>query len=219
MPATRNGAHLRGTGMDKERLKALGLDDGKADEVLSLFEADGAKRQEDAKAAEMEREQLRESVRNYEAQLGELRKNSGNADELRAQIARLEEENRAKAGEYQKSLDAQRTQAAVKLALLNREHRPHDIEIVCSLIDTDRIEVDERGNVRRGLDRQLDELEQKRPYLFDTGARTPAGAKPYAPNPAAREEKKEERKSIGRELAQRAVAAKLRARGITRKEG
>ena len=206
--------------MDKEKLKALGLDDSKADEVLKLYGADETKRQEDAKAAEMEREQLRESVKNYEAQLGELKKTSGNADELKAQIAKLEEENKAKAGEYQKSLDAQRIQAAVKLALLSREHRPHDMDIVCGLIDTDKIEIDERGNIKRGLDKQLEAIEEKRPFLFDQGKAAPSGTKPYAPNQAAhKEEKQEEKKSIGKELARRVVAAKLKAKGITQKEG
>lgn len=205
--------------MDKEKLKALGIDDGKADEVLKLLADDDAKRQEDAKAAALEREQLKESVKNYEAQLASLKQGNGDAEALKAQIAKLEEENKAKADEYQKSLEAQRVQAAVRLALFNREHRPHDAEIVAGLIDQDGIELDERGNIKRGLDKQLEALEEKRPFLFDQGTKTPTGAKPFAPNPASKpEEKKQEKKSIGKELAQRAVAAKLRAKGITKKE-
>jgi hypothetical protein len=207
--------------MDREKLIAVGIDEGKADEVLKLLAETDAKRQEAERAAELEREQLRESVKSYEEQLGELRKNSGNAEELKAQIARLEEENRARAGEYQKSLDAQRVQAAVRLALMGREHKPHDAEIVCGLIDLSKVEVDERGNIRRGLDKQLEDLEAKRPFLFDQGARTPAGARPYAPNPAAKNDppKQDEKKSIGKELARRAVAARLRAKGNSHKEG
>ena len=162
--------------MDKEKLKALGLDDGKADEVLKLFGADEAKRQEADKAAALEREQLKESVKNYEVQLATLKTNSGDAEALRAQIAQLEADNKAKAGEYQKSLEAQRVQAAVRLALLSREHRPHDAEIVAGLIDMDRIEIDERGNIKRGLEKQLEALEEKRPFLFDQGKKTPTGA-------------------------------------------
>jgi len=212
---------LRGHEMDREKLKELGLDDEKAEEVLTLWGADEAKRQETDREAQLERDQLRESVKNYEAQLGELKKASGNAEELRAQIARLEEENRAKAGEYQKSLDSQRIQAAIKLAVLGREHRPHDVDIVCGLIDPEKIEVDERGNIRRGLEKQLEALEEKRPYLFDQGKGAPSGARPFAPNPATKNEPQgqQEKKSIGKELARRAVAAKLRAKGITQKEG
>lgn len=205
--------------MDKEKLKALGIDDSKADEVLKLFADDDAKRQEDAKAAALEREQLKESVKNYEAQLASLKQGNGDAEALKAQIAQLEADNKAKAGEYQKSLEAQRVQAAVRLALLSREHRPHDAEIVAGLIDLDRIELDERGNIKRGFDKQLEALEEKRPFLFDQGTKTPTGAKPFAPNPASKpEEKKQEKKSIGKELAQRAVSARLRAKGITKKE-
>lgn len=206
--------------MDKEKLKALGLDDGKADEVLKLFGADEEKRKEADKAAALEREQLKESVKNYEAQLATLKTNSGDAEALRAQIAQLEADNKAKAGEYQKSLEAQRVQAAVRLALLSREHRPHDAEIVAGLIDLDKIEIDERGNIKRGLEKQLEALEEKRPFLFDQGTKTPTGAKPFAPNPASKpeEKKQEEKKSIGKELARRAVSAKLRAKGITKKE-
>lgn len=207
--------------MDKEKLKALGLDDSKADEVLKLFGEDDAKRQESAKAAELECNQLKESVANYEAQLKALKENSGDSEALKAKIEQLEADNKAKAGEYQKSLEAQRAQAAVRLALLSREHRPHDAEIVASLIDMDKIEIDERGNIKRGLDKQLEALEEKRPFLFDQGKKGPSGAKPFAPNPQTKDEDKkpEEKKSIGKELAQRAVAAKLRAKGITRKEG
>lgn len=207
--------------MDKEKLKALGIDESKADEVLKLFGEGEAKRQEADKAAELEREQLRESVKNYEEQLATLKANNGDAEALRAQIAQLEADNKAKAGEYQKSLDAQRVQAAVRLALLSREHRPHDAEIVAGLIDLDKIEIDERGNIKRGLEKQLEALEEKRPFLFDQGTKAPTGAKPFAPNPATKSEtqKQEEKKSIGKELARRAVAAKLRAKGITQKEG
>ena len=205
--------------MDKEKLKALGIDEAHAEQVLKLFADDDAKRQEDAKAAALEREQLRESVKNYEAQLASLKQGNGDAEALKVQIAQLEADNKAKAGEYQKSLEAQRVQAAVRLALLSREHRPHDAEIVAGLIDLERIELDERGNIKRGLDKQLEALEEKRPFLFDQGTKTPTGAKPFAPNPASNpEEKKQEKKSIGKELAQRAVAAKLRAKGITKKE-
>ena len=207
--------------MDKEKLKALGLDDSKADEVLKLFGEDDAKRQESAKAAELECNQLKESVANYEAQLKALKEDNGNSEALKAKIAQLEADNKAKAGEYQKSLEAQRVQAAVRLALMSREHRPHDADIVAGLIDLDKIELDEKGNIRRGLDKQLEALEEKRPFLFDQGKKAPSGAKPFAPNPQSKEEDKkpEEKKSIGKELAQRAVAAKLRAKGITRKEG
>ena len=206
--------------MDLEKLKEIGLDEGKADEVLKLLGADEAKRQESEKAAELEREQLRESVKNYEAQLASLKQGNGDAEALKAQIAQLEADNKAKAGEYQKSLEAQRVQAAVRLALMSREHRPHDAEIVAGLIDLEKIELDEKGNIRRGLDRQLEALEEKRPFLFDQGKKAPTGAKPFAPNPAADTKKpEEEKKSIGKELARRAVAAKLRAKGITRKEG
>ena len=205
--------------MDKEKLKALGIDEAHAEQVLKLFADDDAKRQEDAKAAALEREQLRESVKNYEAQLASLKQGNGDAEALKVQIAQLEADNKAKAGEYQKSLEAQRVQAAVRLALLSREHRPHDAEIVAGLIDLERIELDERGNIKRGLDKQLEALEEKRPFLFDQGTKTPTGAKPFVPNPASNpEEKKQEKKSIGKELAQRAVAAKLRAKGITKKE-
>lgn len=205
--------------MDREKLKALGIDDGKADEVLKLLADDDAKRQEDAKAAALEREQLKESVKNYEAQLASLKQGNGDAEALKAQIAQLEADNKAKAGEYQKSLEVQRVQAAVRLALLSREHRPHDAEIVAGLIDLDGIELDESGNIKRGLDKQLEALEEKRPFLFDQGTKTPTGAKPFAPNPASKpEEKKQKKRSFGKELAQRAVAAKLRAKGITKKE-
>lgn len=206
--------------MDKEMLKELGIDDEKANKVLELYSAKEAKAEEDKKAAVLESEQLKESVKNYEAQLNTLKQTSGDSEALKAKIAELEEENKAKVGEYQKKLDAQRTQTAVRLALLSREHRPHDAEIVASLIDLDKIEIDEKGNIRRGLDKQLEALEEKRPFLFEQGTKAPTGAKPFAPNPAATEPKKEqEKKSIGKELAQRAVAAKLRAKGITRKEG
>ena len=92
--------------MDKEKLKALGIDESKADEVLKLFGEVEAKQQEADKAAELEREQLRESVKNYEAQLATLKANNGDAEALRTQIAQLEADNKAKAGEYQKSLEA-----------------------------------------------------------------------------------------------------------------
>lgn len=206
--------------MDKEKLKAIGIDENKAAEVLKMWTEDEVKRGEAVKAAELEREQLKESVKSYEAQLASLKEGNGDAEALKAQIAKLEADNKAKAGEYEKRLEGQRVQAAVKLAMLEREHRPHDAEIVANLIDMDKIEIDESGNIKRGLEKQLEALEEKRPFLFDQGKKAPTGAKPFAPNPQNKTEEKkaDEKKSIGKELAQRAVAAKLRAKGFTKKE-
>ena len=203
-----------GKAMNREQLLELGIDAEKAETVLRLLDDDGAQRTERAKANELEKEQLRESLKSYEAQLNELKNASGNADELKAQIARLEAENQKRSGEFQKKLEEQRTEAAVRVAMLAREHRPHDAEIVAGLLDLSQVEVDERGNVKRGLEKQLEALEEKRPFLFDQGKKAPTGVRPGAPNPAVRadDKKSEAAKSIGRELAQRAIAAKMRAK-------
>ncbi|WP_042472828.1 phage scaffolding protein [Bacillus ndiopicus] len=69
--------------------------------------------------------------------------------------------------------------SALKLALTGKVH---DMDLVASLIDNEKIELDEDGNVKKGLDEQITALQEAKSFLFTADAEEkptlPQGTKP-----------------------------------------
>lgn len=109
------------------------------------------------------RKALEAELKERDKQLAELKKAAGEHEELRKQIEALQQENKAKEQEYQARLRDMAVTAAIKLAVAGEAHDP---DLVAALVDKSKIEVDENGAVKSGLDEQLKELREKKPFLF-----------------------------------------------------
>lgn len=188
--------------MNREKLTELGIPEDKIDNILSLFSESDA-----------EREKLRDDLKERENQLATLKTFEGDNAALKSRIQDLEKENAARTEQFAKDLKAQRVQSAARLALMGREKRPHNIDLVMGLLKLDDLEIDDKGAVKGDLKEKIDAVEAQNPFLFETETKPrPGGIKPKAPNPQNTKQKEEE-KSIGKELALRIINARKRAKG------
>lgn len=87
---------------------------------------------------------------------------------------------------YKAELNTIRRTSALKVGLAGKAHDPEDI---IKLLDLDKIELDDAGNLKTSIDDLVGSIKESKPYLFveekpaDAGAATPVvkGAKPADP--------------------------------------
>lgn len=191
---------------DKAKLKELGIEDeAVAEKVLSAITQDG-------EASAKQLEQLTSTIKSHESQLASLKQFEGDNAALKKQIETLEADNKQKSDAYQTEFNDYKRKTAAKVALLSDEKKPHDIELILSLIDMSKVELDDNGKVKGGLKKQIEEIQKARPYLFadEKQAGSPTGISPFGTNQKPAEP---EKKSKGLELAQRIIEQRKRAMG------
>ncbi|NGP58158.1 hypothetical protein FLT15_07065 [Paenibacillus thiaminolyticus] len=109
------------------------------------------------------KKQAEEDVKERDKQLDKLKKSAGDNEELRQQIAKLQEENKAASEKYASDMKELRTSTALRLAIGDSAH---DSELVLSLLDKAKIELDDDGNIKAGLDEQIQSLRESKAFLF-----------------------------------------------------
>lgn len=116
------------------------------------------------------KKQLEAELKERDQQLAELKKSVGDNEELKKQIEQLQQENKTKEQEYQARIRDMVVTTAIKLAVAGDAHDP---DLVASLLDRSKIEVDEEGNIKGGLDDQLKALRESKAFLFVQKEQTP----------------------------------------------
>lgn len=109
------------------------------------------------------KKQAEEDVKERDKQLDKLKKSAGDNEELRQQIAKLQEENKAASEKYASDVKELRTNTAMRLAIGDSAH---DAELVLSLLDKTKIELDEEGGLKAGFEEQLQSLRETKAFLF-----------------------------------------------------
>lgn len=162
--------------MNKDQLIALGLSEEQAQSVLDGFGQMVPKSRLDDKIQELKT--AKNTITKYETDLEELKPKAAGNEALLQQIQQLQDDNKTAKDQYEAELAETRLTSAVKLALTGKVQ---DLDIVSSLLDKSKIELDEQGNVKGGLDEQLTTLKESKSFLFvpETEERTlPKGTKP-----------------------------------------
>ena len=162
--------------MNKEQLIRLGLTEEQAQSVLDGFGKMVPKSRLDDKIKELEI--ANDTISKYETDLEDLKPKAAGNEALLQQIQQLQDENKTAKDQYEAELAETRLTSAVKLALTGKVQ---DLDIVSGLLDKTKIELDEQGNVKGGLDEQLTTLKESKSFLFvpETEERTlPKGTKP-----------------------------------------
>lgn len=161
--------------MNKEDLIAMGLSEEQADALVSKYgnmvplerfnEVNGAKKS------------LEEQVKTHATQLKDLQGKAKGNEELQAEITKLQESQKQAKEQYEQQLKEERLSTALKLAIANKVH---DVDLVTGLVDKSKIELDDKGNVKAGLDEQLKSLQESKSFLFmpETKASGIKGATP-----------------------------------------
>lgn len=145
--------------MNKEALVALGLTDEQADKVIAGYGQMIPKSRLDDKIQEVK--DLDKSLKDRDKQLEDLKK--VDAEGLQKTIADLQKANTDAKADYEKTLKNTQLTSALKLALAGKVH---DADIVADRLDKTKLELDENGNISKGLDDQLKELQTSKSFLF-----------------------------------------------------
>ena len=162
--------------MNKEQLIKLGLTEEQAQSVLDGFGKMVPKSRLDDKIKELEI--ANDTISKYETDLEDPKPKAAGNEALLQQIQQLQDDNKTAKDQHEAELAETRLTSAVKLALTGKVQ---DLDIVSSLLDKTKIELDEQGNVKGGLDEQLTTLKESKSFLFvpETEERTlPKGTKP-----------------------------------------
>lgn len=105
---------------------------------------------------------LEESLKDRDKQLESLKHDATGAEDLKAKIAELQDENKAKKSEYEKALKEERLNGALRLSLKGAAYDP---DIVIGMLDREKLTQLEDGSVT-GLDEQLKSLREEKGFLF-----------------------------------------------------
>lgn len=164
--------------MKKEILIAMGLTEEQADKVLEGFKGYVPKIRFD---------EVNETKKTAEAQLAErdkqleaLKKQSGDAEALKAEIEKLQGENKAAATKYAADLKAMQINNAVEREFVAAGAK--NIKAVKALLnDLDKAELD--GDTVKGLADQIKKLQEDEGSKFLFGEARKLGVKGMTPKP------------------------------------
>ena len=123
--------------------------------------------------------QLKADLQERDTQLETLTPLATGNEELMKQIQELQQANEQTKVEYESKVKQVTLDNALKLAL---NEKVQDFDIVSNLINKEQIELDENGNLIKGLDEQLNSLMESKPFLFKQAEKTEEVQEPVLPN-------------------------------------
>lgn len=107
-----------------------------------------------------------ELVKERDKQLDDLKKSSGDNEELKKQIEQLQEDNKATVKKYEADIKKMQIDNAVQAAL--KDAGAKNITAAVALLkDLDKAELSDDGTIK-GLAEQITELQKSESYLFNT---------------------------------------------------
>lgn len=149
--------------MKREFLEGLGLEK----EVIDKIMAEHGKSVETHKTKAADLESSLEDLKNQLAQrdkdLKDLKKKAEGSEELQQQLETLQTQYNTDKAAFEAKLKDTQLSSALKLTLSGAVH---DADLVSTLLDKTKIELDENGNVKVGLKEQLEALRESKAFLF-----------------------------------------------------
>lgn len=151
--------------MNKDQFIALGLTEEQAEKAAaaSAEELKGFIPKARFDEVNTAKKKAEDDLKDRDKQLEDLKKSSGDSEALKQQIEKLQGENKAAQEKYEADMKELRLGTAVKLALTGKVHDP---DIVASLLDKTKIELDDSGSVKGGLEDQIKALQTSKGFLF-----------------------------------------------------
>ena len=151
--------------MNKEQFIALGLSDDLAEKAATASQDELKSYIPKARFDEVNtaKKKAEEDLKDRDTQLEDLKKSAGDSAALQEQITKLQSENKAAAEKYEAEAKELKLSTAIKLALSGEVHDP---DIVTGLLDKTKIELDDNGAIKGGLDDQIKGLRESKAFLF-----------------------------------------------------
>lgn len=185
----------------KEILKKSGIDETKLDQTIgdigkSLPEhfIPKARYNEVAEA----KKKLEADIAERDQQLETLKASAGNSEELKAQIQKLQADNKAAADKWAAEAKELKLNTALKLSLAGKVHDP---DIVAGLLNKEALQLDDNGNIKAGLDDQLKSLRESKGFLFVPEKDDKQTFKGFKPFDGQQSGGNDDSGSIGKQLA------------------
>lgn len=164
--------------MKKEDLIAMGLTEEQAKQVMAEHGKTVTTLNNNLSNLQSEADNYKSQLEQRDKDLKELKKSAeGNAD-LQKQYDDLQQKYKEEKKDFEEKIKATQLNSALKLAL---NGKVHDSDLVSSLIDKETIELDENGNIVKGLEEQVKTLQDSKSFLFvskDDGSPEVKGARP-----------------------------------------
>ncbi|MBB6218667.1 vacuolar-type H+-ATPase subunit I/STV1 [Anaerosolibacter carboniphilus] len=110
-----------------------------------------------------ENKDLKSQLTDRDKQLKDLEGKAKGNEELEKQIKDLQEQNKQTTKGFETKIKELSITNAVKLALAGQVH---DTDLVAGLLDKAKIELDESGNLKGGLEEQIKTLKESKSFLF-----------------------------------------------------
>ena len=148
--------------MNKEDLIAMGLTEEQAKKVMDSLDGNYVTKTRFNEVNE-ENKTLKKSVSDRDKQLEDLKKSSGDNEELKKQIETLQQENANKKKAHDAEMTQLRLDNAIDAALTAAGAK--NIKAVRALIDTSKVKVGEDGKLT-GFDDLLSAVQKSDSYLF-----------------------------------------------------
>ena len=157
--------------MTKAELLALGYTEEQADKILGLH-------QEAIKDKFVPIDRFNEKVNEVNTQKGivterdkqieGLKKFEGDNQKLTEEITKLQESNKEADTKHQAALKEEQVRNAVKFTLLQGDKVPQEgaLDIVLGSIKLDKIELDDKGNIKAGFKEQYEDALKTQSFLF-----------------------------------------------------
>lgn len=165
--------------MTKEQLISLGVDEKIATKVAeaSAEELKGYVEKSAHDLLQTQNKNLQDQIKEHGKQLELLKKNAGDSEAMKKQIADLQTANQKAKADYEDKLKTIRINNEIDKALTTAKAK--NSKAVKALLDMDSIEWDEDKEKLTGLSKQLQKLQEDESskFLFDTPA-DPKGGKP-----------------------------------------
>jgi len=195
----------------KTLLKAASLDDTAIEKIISDAGKELPKHfipKDKYNEAVEARKQAERTVTERDQQLEDLKKSSGDAEALNAQITKLQEENNTAKAKYEAQLKDMQINAAIEKALQIAKAKHPDL--LLGKIDKEKIELLADGTVK-GLDDQIKPLQESYKELFepeDTGGNQFQfkGINPFESNGSGGSGGKDTAAELGKKMAEFAKA-------------
>lgn len=153
-----------------EILKKCGIDESKANEVLSAMKEANihttSLENADVRYNKLQeqKKQLEEASKNYEKQLKELSKNNADNEELKKQLEQLQLSNKELETKHAEEMNKLQFDFALDKGLSSAKVK--DTKLIKALLDMENIKYQE-GNLE-GLETQIEAIKGTHSYLFET---------------------------------------------------
>lgn len=150
--------------MDKQQFLDLGFTEEQAvkAEKASKKELESYISKTDYEKINNSKKELEKTVKERDTQLEKLKTSTGDDEDLKAQIEKLQKDNKAAKEKYELDLKELKISNAIKLAISDKAQ---DADLVASLFDTSKLILSEDGKIT-GLDEQLKDLQTNKAFLF-----------------------------------------------------